>query len=77
MGDCDGFVDGDVLGGGVAIGPFVVGDSVASSIGSEVCMPKRSGEVCLPMERSAACRNGVVVQLLKRGPLFGEDPGSR
>ena len=54
-----------MLGGGVAIGPFVVGDIVASGIGSLVCMPERSGELCLPMKRSAACRNGVVVQLLE------------
>ena len=76
MGSGDCFVDGDVLGCGVAISPFVVGDGVASGVGGEVCVPERSGEVRLPMERSAVGGDGVVVRLLECGPCGGKDPGA-
>ena len=73
MGGGDRFVDGDVLGGGVTIVPFVVGDSVPSGVGGEACIPEGGGEVCLPMEGRSAGWKGVVVCLLERGPYFGED----
>ena len=73
MGGCDCFVDGNVLGGGVAIGPFVVRDSVTGGVGGEVGMPEGGGEVCLPMEGCPACWKGVVVCLLERGPNLSED----
>ena len=64
MGGGDGVVNGDVLSGGVAIGPFVVRDSVTGGVGGEVGMPEGGGEVGLPVEGRPPCMKSVVVRLL-------------
>ena len=57
-------VDGDMLGCCVAVWPFVVDNADTSGPGRKVSLPKRGGDMCLPLEKSTVCVKSVVVGLL-------------
>ena len=64
-------VDGDMFGCCVAVWPFVVNNAGMSSPGKKISLPKRGGDMCLPLERSMVCVKSVIVGLMYSGPDFG------